>query len=666
MLKENPTRLWGSISLLGLLLGLAAWVSFGPEIDRVDADTPIPSVRGTPDFPIKNPIDAYILTKLNEAKIKPSETCSDEEYLRRVYLDIIGVIPSSSAVKSFLADKSTDKREKVVDKLLTDERYGMHWAVMWGDLLREHSQGKRQEGTYRGSYKEWLKDQLNENVPYDTFFTNLVCSVGNAEEDGAVNFYLRDEQDRVETVNEVADVFMGTRMACAQCHDHPFDKWEQKDFHSLMAFFTRVQVVPDQYATILRLKETNNIPADILAVVKPKLDEAELQLKALHDKETATKDAAPDATAMGMQPMEMGKRAIKGIQELTAEVEKALGKQKAERFRQIVQGANVRRVQERPNGDYHMPADGDGKDKKKAGGELVPAVFPWNPDLKSESKTRRADLAKYVTGSRQFAAVQANRLFGRLMGRGITEPTDDFREKNPPTNPDLLNYLTDEFLKAKMDNKALIKLIVSSSAYQRSSKPNNSNEKDDTLYSHFPLRRMTAEQVFDSILVATGRADGLKDLGKGGATAMDIASAKKGGGKGPGAGGGVEWAFDLETPSRTGSFMNIFNQPDRNSIVVKRETNGSITQALELLNGRSINDQVQAKAGALVRKLVDQGFSPEDTVRELYLAALSRLPTDTEMSRLRMFLKGKTADNIEPLEDLNWALLNSREFVFIK
>jgi hypothetical protein len=516
-------------------------------------------------------IDAYISKELKAQNVAPSPLCSDSEFVRRIYLDVCGAIPSAGEVRQFLSDTSTDKRAKLIDKLLQNERYADHWETMWGDWLREHSYSKRKEGTVQGSYRTWIRETLEKNTPYDEFARKLITAKGTAEENGAANFYFRDQQNRVETVNAVSQVFMGTRMACAQCHDHPFDKWTQQDFHNLMAFFARVEV------TKVKKKETE-----------------------------------------GSQ------------------------------------------VFETASGEYHMPADGDAamKKKKNKDGEVVEPVFPWNPsETVVGSGSRREALADFVIGTRQFASVQVNRLWAQLMGRGIVDPCDDFRPNNPPSHPDLLEYLTDEFIHSKFDNKHVLRLMLNSATYQASSQPSD-NESDKRWYSHQQLRHMTAEELFDSILMATGYDKGLKGEAQLVADTT-VATKQKGVGKVK-KHDQVEWAADLPTPAANGSFMNLFNQPRRDVIMVKRDDSGSIPQALELLNGREITDAI--KNSPLAQELLDSKATPTQIVTELYLSTLSRFPSTEEVKIVSANLKPTR----EAIEDLEWALLNSREFVFVK
>lgn len=662
--KRHAFKTLVPIAALSLLAAVAAWSTWTPETAPAQA-----SAEGaTPShFPIKNPIDQFVYDKLKENKLEPSGVCTDEEFCRRAFVDIVGMIPTPFELRNFLNDRSTNKRARLVENLLKDERYGNKWAVVWGDLLREHSNGRRQEGTIRGSFREWIKDTLNDNMSYDKFITALITPNGRAEDNGAVNFFLRDENNRVETVNMVSNVFMGTRMSCAQCHDHPFDKWEQKDFHSLMAFLSpRTAVMVDQAASLANMKNVR-LPADVMAIVKPYIEKAEKELEA-EDAAAASNGTMAGGMMggeMGGMGKNMGKKAAGlNLRQIEQEVEKKLGKEKTERLRQAFQNSQIRKVVERPMGDYRMPNEGDEVDKRVKSGEIVEPVFPWDPNQKAAPRTsRRESLAKFVTESHRAAEVQVNRLWQQLFSRGIVDPVDDFREKNPPTHPELLKYLADEFIRLKFDNKALLKLIMTSSTYERSSIPNATNKDDAAYYSHYKIRRMTAEQIFDSILVATGRTEGLAELGKPkqAMAAMDAGGAKKTG-KAPAK---LDWAVDLPTPARNGSFMNLFNQPDREQIVTERDRTGSISQALELLNGQAINGAVAARPGTLSRSLLDAKKDGAAIATELYLSTLSRYPTKQELDIAKVVLRGAPPDE-QVVEDFHWALLNAREFMFIK
>ena len=625
-----------------------------------------PAVTGTPTFQIRNPIDSHVLGKLQSEKIEPSLPCSDEDFVRRVSLDLNGAIPPLSEVKTFLSDKAPNKRQKLVEHLLASERFGDHWAALWGDMLREHSNGRPQEGTERGSYRAWILDALNKNMPYDHFAKSLIDAIGNADEDAAVNFYLRDENNRVETANNISTVFMGTRMACAQCHDHPFDKWTQNDFHGLMAFFGRTNVNIDPWATLVHIENSKRLPADAKPILEPHFKEAREKVaaeKANYKKGVEMADASTESG--GMMGMMDNLRLLQRGGAIFKELEAKLKPPEMLIMTQLLINNGVRKVSERPNGEYRMPAEGDGQNKNAKSGEVVMPMFPWDPSKKASGKgSRRTVLANYVAENRQFAAVQANRIWANLFGKGIVDPIDDFRAKNPASNPELLDYLTDEFIKSKFDNKHLIALIIDSSTYQRSSLPNTNNRSDTALFSHARVRRMSAEQMFDSILVATGKTGGLTEgagysLGMGKDMMEDKFKNMYLGQKST----PVQWAVDLPTPAKSGTFMNAFNQPTREETVCKRDESGSIPQALEMLNGATLNGAI--KSSSLLKQIVDAKLAPQQAAQELFLATLSRRPSSSELNSV-LARVAAVKDYKDWVEDVYWALFNTREFTFVK
>lgn len=624
---------------------------------------------GTP-FSVKNPVDKYIQTALDEQKIQPSALCTDEEFLRRAYLDICGVIPPGDTVSAFINDKNPGKRAKAIDTLLSSKRYAEHWATQWGDMLREQTNARGNSGTIRGSYREWVETALEKNMPYDQFVRSLLTATGSANETGAVNFFLRDAKgnniDSVETVNLVAGVFMGTRMACAQCHDHPFDKWVQTDFHSLMSFFTRTRSAPDMIDTMLRIdREEKNLPKDLAEILAPHIAKAKELANSPERKVAMTaglsgaKGKGDGMMMGGMDGMDAQMAMFGKNVNLRKEIEAKIPKEEQQRAQNILQKNEIRQILEAPGGEYHMPQEGDAVDKKRKGsGEVVKPVFPWDPSRETPTNvSRRAALADHLAASTQFAAVQVNRIWSQLMGRGIVEPIDDFRPKNPASHPELLDYLTQEFVKSKFDNKYIIRLIMNSSTYQLSSAPTTQNRADKNLFSHQSLKRLTAEQVFDSILVATGKTNGVDDPKEIGSVNMGKRKYNRGADVKP-----IQWAADMPTPSRAGTFLNTFNQPQRDQSIFERDTSGSIPQSLEMMNGTTVATAV--RGSAIITELIKDKSNAKDAVEELYLWSLSRMPSSNELSTAARFV-GETPTR-EGLEDLQWALLNAREFMFVK
>ena len=639
---------------LVLIVAIAAAVVFL----RLSSAPVLAEPSASPDFPIRNPIDGFVLQRLRAEKIAPSGLCTDGEFARRVYVDICGVVPTAQQVKQFAADKREDKRAKLIDALLQSPRYAEHWQVLWSDLLRDNSNSP--------AYHAWMRQALARNMPYDEFTRRLIAASGNTDDNPATVFYLRDQGNHVEQVNTVSTVFMGTRMACAQCHDHPFDKWTQDDFHGLMAFFVRTAVEDDPVARLLKVEARPDLaeaPREALAQYFVEAHKGELRSQVLNAKHPNQR--LPIMGAMQDQPV-MPRRDI--VREIEAS---GSTKNTVDAVRRAFDQSQTRIIVERTQGEYRLPNEGDGISKKRKGDEVIAPVFAWDPSRRWDGQgSRRVPLAEFVTGSRQFAAVQVNRMWAQLMGRGIVMPVDDFREKNPPTHPELLEYLTDEFIRSKFDNQHILKLILNSNTYQLSAQTTDANRGDSTLYSHHRVRRMSAEEAFDSILVATGHdnhvddANGyLKDEKPEDGSSLMLRRAAKPDAKKNGA---LQFAAEVRVPAQTGSFFNLFNQPDREQTATWREEASSIPQALELMNGHTINDAI--RNSPLARTLVSVDLNPKQIASELFLSTIGREPSAAELEMLfKVAPAGSDAGKMRAwIDDVYWALLNSPEFTYVR
>jgi hypothetical protein len=647
-----------SLAPLLAVLVLAVFVALHARNPLLRAEPP-----PVADFHVKNKIDTLILQRLKSEKIEPSALCTDEEFARRVYLDVCGAIPSSLQLKQFLADRRADKREQLVDRLLQSPRFAESWSVLWSDLLRDNSNSQ--------AYHNWIRQALARNMAYDEFTRRLIAASGNTDDNPATFFHLRDQGNNVEQVNTVATVFMGTRMACAQCHDHPFDKWTQDDFHGLMAFFARTTVEDDTVARLLKVEAQNDLPAEARAALQPYFVEAhmgELRTQLLNSRQNHQR--YPETGAVLDQPIIPRRDILKELETQFTEEKKdpKEAKELLAAIRKAFDQHQSRMVVERSLGDYRLPNEGDGISKKHKGDEIVPAIFAWDPSRRWDGAgSRRKPLAEFITGTRQFAAVQVNRMWAQVMGRGLVTPVDDFREKNPPTHPELLEYLTDEFIASKFDNRHMLRLILTSSTYQLSSESNTSNRSDTTLYSHRRARRMSAEQAYDSILVATGhdnRVDSenayLKDTAPpDGSMLLRRPPQPEKRVVGP------EFAEDVRVPAQTGSFLNLFNQPDREQTATHRDEGTSIPQVLELMNGHLLNDAI--RNSPLAKTLSSVDLTPRQIASELYLSTFGREPHEAELALL-FKIAPPDADSAKLrawIEDMYWALLNSPEFTYV-
>jgi hypothetical protein len=237
-----------SVSAEGLVIvndtpgEVAIMASYMNCVDTFRAIVPRPeTIANYPAFPGNNFIDGHVIRKLKKLNVAPSELCSDSDYLRRVYLDVIGTLPTADEARRFLADKRSNKRELLVDELLERPEFADYWALKWADTLRVDRQILGHKRAY--AYYRWIRESIAQNKPFDRFARELLIAEGPLEETGPANFY-KVLTKPGETASTLSQVLLGVRIACAECHHHPYDRWSQTDYFGMTAFFTPVSLRP--------------------------------------------------------------------------------------------------------------------------------------------------------------------------------------------------------------------------------------------------------------------------------------------------------------------------------------------------------------------------------------------------------------------------------------
>jgi hypothetical protein len=520
----------GEVAVIAHYLDLVASVRLTHLVE-------IPGFR-LAQVPADNVIDQTVFAKLNRMRISPSDLCTDSEFIRRVYLDAIGVLPTPEEVKAFLADTAPDRRTRLVDRLLDRPEYADFWSLKFADVLRANGRLIQAKGA--NVYARWIKSNLERNVPMDEFVRELLTAEGSAFSNPAVNYY-RISRDPESSVEATAQLFLGVRIQCAKCHNHPFERWTQDDYYGFAAFFSRVR------------QKKGYLPDD-----------------------------------------------------------------------EIVYATD--------SGDVRQPRTGRVMPPKALGGPVLDDTG---------ARDRRARLAAWLTRPENpfFAKSLVNRVWFHLIGRGIVEPVDDFRDSNPASNDELLNGLTAQFVAAKFDLKALIRSILTSRTYALSARTNELNADDTLYFSHAFTKLLPAEVLLDAISNVTGTTtvfDGLPS----GMHATQIPDGK------------------MENP-----FLKTFGRPARElACECERESDSNLSQALQLIGGATVNGKLRDDKGRLAT-LSKSDKSPEAIVRELYLIALSRDPSSTELAAASKHLT-TAKDRRQAIEDLGWVLVNSKEFLF--
>jgi hypothetical protein len=469
--------------------------------------------------PENNYIDTLVYTKLQKVKTQPSDLCNDAEFVRRIYLDLTGLLPTPEETRAFLADRRDTrvKRDELIDRLVGNPEFVEHWTNKWADLLQVNGKFLGEEGAW--AFRNWIRQAVATNMPYDQFAKDILTAGGSNLENPPASYYkiLRAPDAIMENTTHL---FLGVRFNCNKCHDHPFERWTQNQHWQLATFFSEV-----------------NRKAD------PQVGEAKI-----------------------------GGSAVEGALP-TAEV--------------IYDGKPV-------------------EVKHPNTGLAQQAHFPYeHADMpKAEGASLREQFADWAASPKNeyFARSYVNRIWSYLTGIGLIEPIDDIRAGNPPTNPELLDRLTSDFIAQGFNAQSLMKLICKSRVYQLSINTNRWNEDDSINYSHGLARRLPAEVLYDSVYAATGTRRRLPGMPEGFRAAQQ---------RDPGV-------------NSADGFLDLFGRPVReSSCECERSSGVMLGQTLNLVNGPTIADAIADERNDLPKLLASE---PDDAkiVEELYIRFLSR------------------------------------------
>lgn len=533
-------------------------------------------VPARPDFkwstpPPNNYIDEYIFAKLQSLRMNPSELCSDEIFVRRAYLDLLGLLPSADEARSFVlanaqgprsehpGETHLQKRRELIDRLLQRPEFADFWALKWADLLRVEAHSLDQKGVV--NFHSWIRDGIAENKPLDQFVRELITARGSTYKNPAANYY-RPHRDAATRGKAAAQVFLGARIQCAECHNHPSDRWTQDDYYDWADVFARV-----------------------------------------------------------------GYKVIQNNREISSDEHEWNGEQ-------VIFAKN--------SGAVRNP---------RTGTDAVPRFLGAKENPLAANDDALNALAKWLTSpeNKLFAQVQANRIWFQLMGRGLVDPPDDFRATNPASHPELLERLAEDFVAHKFDVRYLIGLIMNSRTYQLASEPNDTNESDQNNFSHTLIRRLGAEQMLDSQSEVAGvplHFSGYP-VGMRAAQLPGVRPESKG----------------KRRANQLDQFLETFGKPPRLLTTdTERSCECNMGQAFQMLSGPTITELLGEKENRVTRLLAEPK-SNQEILEELYWTALTRRPGKSEVQALLPILE--TAQNRRTeCEDLVWALVNSKEFLF--
>ena len=498
------------------------------------------------DVPENNHLDQLVDEKLKKIKVQASDLCGDAEFLRRVYLDLVGLPPRPEETRAFLADARDVKlkREEMIDRLIASPEFVEHWTNKWADLLQVNRKFLGEEGAW--AFRNWIRQAIASNMPYDKFVNEVLTASGSTLENPPASYFkvLRQPGDAMENTTQL---FLAVRFNCNKCHDHPFERWTQDQYYHLAAYFGQVGRKP--------------------------LPEAEGKV--------------------------LGGTAVDAALPLVEVVyDQSAGDVTHERTGQIAA----------PSFPY-----------RHAGGDF-------------SSGSRRKQLASWIVSKDNpyFAKSYVNRVWGYLLGMGIIEPLDDIRAGNPPSNPELLDRLTNDFIADGFNARNLFRVICRTRAYQASLATNEWNADDDLNYSHALARRLQAETLFDAIHRATGSRIHLPGM------PTDFLAAQ----------------LPDSDVQLTDGFLDLFGKPPRQSACeCERSTGVMLGQALNLVNGPTIAGAIADPENSIARLVASQ---PDDgkVIEELFLSVLCRLPSEAEIAAGKEAIMAAQADQAKNLEAL--------------
>lgn len=515
--------------------------------------------------PAHTQFDLDVFAQLQTLRENPAPLADDATFVRRAFLDLLGVLPTADEARQFVADPTPDKRARLVDALLARPEFADRFALKWADLLRGEEKQLDERGV--AIYHAWIRRSIAESKPLDRFVRELVTADGSTYQNPPANFY-RALRDPIARGEAAAQVFLGTRLQCAKCHNHPFERWTQDDYYRWAAVFARI---------------------DYKIVENKRRDD-------------------------------LDKHEFNGEQQVLF-VDK---------------------------GKVEYPNSGEAARPKFLGGDE-----PGEQYVDADGRQRTAALAEWLTrdDNRLFVEVQANRVWRQVIGVGIVEPVDDFRASNPPTNPALLASVSRELVAADFDLRSLVRRIAGSHVYQAASTfdaATNPHVGDEAHFARAAIRRLEAEQLFDAIHQALDVPQAWPDVPPGTRAGQlpGVASVTK-----------------KRQRAAADDFLKAFGKPSRQLVCeCERSDETTLAQTLALASGEALHDALSDSRGQLARWAAGDVPIPA-IIDELYWTTLGRKPTPEEQRACHAAIF-TAQDRTAALQDIAWALVNSKEFVF--
>lgn len=559
----------------------------------------------------RNVVDQHVFNKLAALRIPPSQAADDATFLRRVFLDTIGTLPTGAETEKFLADSSPNKRSQLIDELLQRPEWTDFWTLQLCDQLQNRKERDHDVRGTKGirSFQSWMRTQLAANSSWDKIAAYVLTAQGDVGAHPELGYFIvtLGEQRRVEeseVVASVAQSFLGTRIGCAKCHNHPLERYTQDDYYRFAAFFARVQ-----------LKRKN--PSEGMTQLVIGSEDEDREQKSLEDRKKKLEEA---------QQKLAGKEG--------KELEKA--QQEVDRRQKELDDQTQKLAESKRNPKVRQP---------RTGQMMPPLPLDRSEVNTADGEDPRSSLVRWMhqPGNNEFAGNMVNRQWKHFFSVGLVEPVDDLRASNPPSNRELWTALVKEFVEHGYDLKHLQRLYLNSRAYQLSSATVAANEQDNRHYSHYYARRLPAEVLLDALSQVTNVPDEFKGYPVG------------------------LRAIQVPDPGVSSSFLAMFGRSDRvTACACERSGEVTLPQLLHLQCGDGLNQKLDQPESRL-KQLLAEKIENEPLARSIFLAALARQPKPGELTAVQAALDGTKLDDGSreaAIKDLFWAVLNTKEFAF--
>ena len=607
-----------------------------PTKEAAERQTPTHSVRG-----LAAKIDAVITNKLDGFDMKPAPRCDDATFLRRVYLDVLGTVPTPRAVEEFQDSRDPNKRRIIIDHLVRHDSAADYWGMWWYRTLtgmsvhtrpsRDGGGGRALAGIGGKKFYAWLSQQMKDNRPYNEIVHDLLTATGRTDENGAAAYFARWDGNANNAIGAASKHFLGIQIQCAQCHDHMYEEtWKQSDFRGMAAFFaTTTQRRAAEYRELRELRR-------------------KLNTQRLAKKGGSNEIARPGKASPGMDGDGMDSEGMDGPSEMDGPRKGNRGQftpEDRKRMMELRKYGNVYEVVDIPvrNAQTAKRLARRLKNRKLSEEQrkrielrfATPKL--WHgaevPDMPGIS--RRLVLARWITSDDNpyFGKALVNRLWGAFLGTGIVDPVDDFNSFNPPSHPEILDMLSKDFVASGYDLKRVMCIILNTEAYQRTSTWSGEEAPESSLFAVARVRPLTTDQLSFALIRAMG----------------------------------LERRFGRQTRNAgnrlRATFSKLFSFVfDDDEAKESEDFEGSIAQGLFMMNSPILERTISGRRGMPLGRLMTTHTTDAARVKQLYLGAFGRYPTAKESSRAVEFVQSANTPE-EGYEDLLWALVNAAEFM---